>query len=125
LLSAIGSRDQLTLYAVLAVFLLAAVGIGLPVSSVAANMQQAMLFSFVILMPFTLLSGLATPIGNMPEALQHCAAIDPLRYAIEIMRRVYLEGAGLTQLVPDLWPLAIIAVVTLSAAAWMFRNRLT
>jgi ABC-2 type transport system permease protein len=112
------------LYAALSVFLLAAVGIGLLVSSVAANMQQAMLFSFVILMPFTLLSGLTTPIGNMPVTLQYAAAINPLRYAIEIIHRVYLEGAGLSQLVPDLWPLTLIAIVTLSAAAWMFRNRL-
>ena len=28
-------------------------------------------------------------------------------------------------LVPDLWPLAVIGVVTLSVAAWMFRRRMT
>ena len=55
-----------TLYAGLSLFLLAAVGIGLLVSAVAATMQQAMLFSFVLVMPFTLLSGLTTPISSMP-----------------------------------------------------------
>jgi ABC-2 type transport system permease protein len=114
-----------TLYAALALFLLAAVGIGLLVSSVVSNMQQAMLYSFVILMPFTLLSGLTTPIGNMPKILQYCTAINPLRYAIDIIHRVYLEGATLSQLVPELWPLAIIGAATLSAASWMFRNKLT
>jgi hypothetical protein len=29
------------------------------------------------------------------------------------------------QLIPDLWPLAVIAIVTLSAASWLFRHRLT
>jgi ABC-2 type transport system permease protein len=48
-----------------------------------------------------------------------------LRYAIDIVQRVYLEGAGLSLLLPDLWPLAAIATVTLVAAAWMFRHRLT
>jgi ABC-2 type transport system permease protein len=75
-------------------------------------------------MPFSLLSGLATPIGNMPKALQYATLVNPLRYAIDIARRVYLEGAGLERLLPDLGALAAIAVVTLSASSWMFRNRL-
>src|SRR5262249_11812584 len=91
-----------TLYAGLALFLVAAVGLGLSVSSFSATMQQAMLYSFVLLMPFTLLSGLATPIGNMPEAFQVLTLINPLRYAIDIAHRVYLEGAGLGELLPDL-----------------------
>ena len=49
----------LTLYTGLSLFLLAAVGIGLLVSSIAATMQQAMLYSFLVMMPFALLSGLA------------------------------------------------------------------
>jgi ABC-2 type transport system permease protein len=37
--------------------------------------------------------------------VQYLTAINPLRYAIDITRRVYLEGAGLDLLWPDLWPL--------------------
>jgi ABC-2 type transport system permease protein len=113
-----------TLYVGLILFLLAAVGIGLFVSSLAATMQQAMLFAFVLMMPFALLSGLTTPISSMPQLLQDFTLINPLRYAIDLAHRVYLEGAGLDQLVPDLWPMAIISVVTLSGAAWMFGSRL-
>jgi ABC-2 type transport system permease protein len=115
----------LTLYAGLAVFLAAAVGMGLLVSSVAATMQQAMLYSFAVTIPFSLLSGLTTPIANMPAALQVLTLVNPLRYTIDLTRRIYLEGAGLGVLWPDLWPLALIAAVTLPAAAWMFRHRLT
>jgi ABC-2 type transport system permease protein len=114
-----------TLYLALLFFLLAAVGSGLLVSAVAATMQQAMLYGFVVMMPFALLSGLTTPISNMPEVLQYLTLINPLRYAIEMVHRVYLEGAGLDRLLPDLWPLAVIALVTLSAASWLFRRRLT
>jgi len=113
-----------TLYFGLTLFLLAAVGIGLVVSAASYTMQQAMLFSFLLIMPFSLLSGLTTPISNMPAALQYFTFINPLQYAIDIARRVYLEGAGLSQLTADLWPLAVIAIVTLSAASWMFRTRL-
>ena len=113
-----------TLYVGLILFLLAAVGIGLFVSSIATTMQQAMLYAFVLIMPFALLSGLTTPVSSMPQILQDFTLINPLRYAIDLVHRVYLEGVGLDRLVPDLWPMAIIASVTLGAAAWMFRNRL-
>ena len=113
-----------TLYVGLILFLLAAVGIGLLLSAISATMQQAMLYGFLIMMPFALLSGLTTPISSMPPALQYFTLLNPLRYAIEIAQRVYLEGAGFDRLIPDLWPLAVIALVTLSAASWMFRHRL-
>ncbi len=115
----------LTLYAGLSVFVLASTGIGLLVSSVAATMQQAMLYSFMIMMPFALLSGLVTPISSMPDILQYLTLANPLRYAIDIALRVYLEGAGIGLLMPELWPLTVIAAITLSVASWMFRHRLT
>jgi ABC-2 type transport system permease protein len=116
--------SYVTLYIGLILFLLAAVGIGLFISSLAATMQQAMLYAFVTIMPFALLSGLSTPVSSMPPFIQDFTLINPLRYAIELVHRVYLQGAGLGALVPDLWPMAIIAAVTLGAAAWMFSSRL-
>ena len=114
----------LVLYAGLLVFLLAAIGIGLLISSVSATQQQAMLWAILFIMPFSLLSGLTTPIANMPLALQWFTAINPLRYAIDLTQRVYLEGAGLGRLTHDLIPLSILAAVSLVAGAWMFRHRL-
>ena len=64
----------ITLYAGLSVFLLAAVGMGLLLSSVAATMQQAMLLSFLLIMPFALLSGLTTPVSSMPVVSPVCDA---------------------------------------------------
>jgi ABC-2 type transport system permease protein len=114
-----------TLYFGLILFLIAAVGIGLMISSVVGTMQQAMLFSFMVMMPFALLSGLATPLSSMPKTLQYFTMVNPLRYAIDITQRVYLEGASIDQLFSDLWPLCLIAVITLSVASWMFRHKLT
>lgn len=112
------------LYLGLTAFLLAGVGIGLSVSAVSLNMQQAMLYTFVLLMPMMLLSGLATPVATMPRVLQIATLVNPLRFGIDIVRRIYLEGIGLGALVPDLVPLALIALVTLPTAAWFFRHRL-
>jgi ABC-2 type transport system permease protein len=116
--------SYLTLCAGLLLFLLAAVGIGLLISAVAATMQQALLYSMLLIMPFSLLSGLTTPLSSMPIALQYLTAINPLRYAIDITRRAYLEGAGLNLLISDLWPLALIGTLSLWAASWMFSNRM-
>jgi len=117
--------SYMTLYLGLVLFLAAAVGIGLFISSLAANMQQAMIMSFIILMPFILLSGLTAPIGNMPEVLQYFTLINPLRYAISIAHQVYLEGATIAQLAQEMLALVAIAGITLPVSAWMFRNRLT
>ncbi len=115
--------SYVTLYIGLTLFVLASVGVGLLVSAFVGSMQQAMLFSFVLLMPFILLSGLATPIENMPEILQLGTLANPLRHAVSMTERVYLEGASLALVLPNLWPLAVISAVTLPLAVWAFRRR--
>jgi ABC-2 type transport system permease protein len=115
----------LTLYAGLGLFTIASVGIGLSISAVSLNMQQAMLYTFVLIMPMMLLSGLTTPVRNMPQLLQTLTMANPLRFAIDLVQRVYLEGVGLRVVAHDLLPLVIIAAITLPLAAWLFRNRLT
>jgi ABC-2 type transport system permease protein len=114
-----------TLYLGILLFLIAAVGVGLMISSVVATMQQALLGGFLIIMPFALLSGLNTPIRNMPIEMQYVTLINPLRHAISIVHRVFLEGAPLRVIASDLYPLALIAFVSLSVAVWMFRHRLS
>lgn len=115
----------LTLYAALLAFILAAVGIGLAISALSLNMQQAMLYTFVLLMPMMLLSGLNTPVATMPRVLQIATLANPLRFGIDMVRRIYLEGVGMSALASDLLPLLLIAAVTLPSAAWLFRHRLT
>lgn len=113
-----------TLYAGLSLFTLASVGIGLSISALSTNMQQAMQYTFVLLMPMVLLSGLTTPVENMPTAMQYLTAVNPLRYAIHMVQRVYLEGVGIGTVIGDIIPLIIIAALTLPFSAWLFRNRL-
>lgn len=69
------------LYLSLIEFLAASVGIGLFISSIAKNMQQAIIGSVIVLMPFMLMSGLTTPIMNMPVVIQYLTSLNPLRYA--------------------------------------------
>ncbi|AGA90452.1 ABC-type multidrug transport system, permease component [Thioflavicoccus mobilis 8321] len=112
------------LYAGILLFLLAATGVGLMISSLALTLQQALLGAFLFMVPAVILSGFATPIANMPEPVQWLTLVDPLRYYLVIVRSVFLEGAGFGLLVHQMWPLAIIALVSLAAAGWLFRHRM-
>ena len=104
-------------------FIISIVGVGLLVSSLSTTMQQGLLGSFLFIMPAVTLSGLATPVENMPLWLQQADLINPVRYVIVALRNIFLEGADLLMVWPYLWPLLIIASVTLPLAAWMFRHR--
>ena len=104
-------------------FIITMVGVGLLVSSLSMTMQQGLLGSFVFMMPAVILSGLATPVENMPHWLQVMDLANPVRYIITSLRSVFLEGADVKMLWPDLWPLLIIAAIALPSAAWLFRHR--
>ena len=112
------------LYAGLALFLLSGVGAGLLISSLAVTQQQGLLGAFLFMVPAVILSGFATPIANMPVFVQTVTLIDPLRYFLVILRKVFLEGAGFDVLASQFWPMAVIGAVSLGLASWLFRNRL-
>ena len=104
-------------------FIITMVGVGLLVSSLSMTMQQGLLGSFVFMMPSVILSGLATPVENMPHWLQVMDLANPVRYIITSLRSVFLEGANVKMLWPDLWPLLIMSAIALPSAAWLFRHR--
>lgn len=112
------------LYCGLALFLLSAVGAGLLISSLAVTQQQALLGAFLFMVPAVILSGFATPIANMPQTVQTLTLINPLRYFLVILRKVFLEGAGFDVLLHQLWPMALIGVVSMALASWLFRHRM-
>ncbi len=107
----------------LAVFLVAAIGIGLMISAYARTQQQAIVGAFLFLMPAVVLSGFATPIANMPEFVQALTYADPLRYFLVIVRGIFLRELPADLVVQQLWPMAAIATVTGAIATWLFRRR--
>jgi ABC-2 type transport system permease protein len=111
-------------YAGLALFLLSSVGAGLLISALSATQQQGLLGAFLFMVPAVILSGFATPIANMPEVVQLITLVDPLRYFLIVLRKVFLEGAGFGLLVDQLWPMAVIGAATLTLAGWLFRHRM-
>ncbi len=112
------------LYLGILLFLLVSIGVGLLISSLVATQQQALMGTFLFLVPSVLLSGFATPIANMPPALQTATLLNPMRYFLVIVRRVFLEGAGVRSLLTQYSPMLIIGLVTLTVAGRMFRRRM-
>ncbi len=112
------------LYLGMGLFLLSAVGVGLMISSLSVTQQQGLLGAFLFLVPAVILSGFATPIANMPEAVQLITYLDPLRYFLVVLRGVFLEGDSYALLWNQYWPMALIGLASLTAAGWLFRHRM-
>jgi ABC-2 type transport system permease protein len=108
----------------LVLFLLAAIGVGLMISSMSLTQQQGLLGVFLFLVPAIILSGFATPIANMPTLVQKITLINPMRYFLVIVRGVFLQGDSVVDLWPQFWPLALIAMGSMSCATWLFRYRI-
>ncbi len=104
-------------------YLLAALGIGLFVSTLASTQQQAMFVTFFIVMIYLLMSGLFTPIRSMPEWAQWITEVNPVKHFIEIMRAVLLKGAGVGDILKPLGALAVFGVVVLSLAVRQYGRR--
>jgi len=114
----------LLLYGSMVFYILALVGFGLFISSICSTQQQAFLGVFSFMMPAILLSGFPSPVENMPSWLQCLDWFNPLRHFIVIVKGVFIKDIGPAILWQSLWPLLVIALLTLAAADWMFRRRL-
>jgi len=116
--------NLLMLYGGLGLFLLSAVGVGLLISSLSVTQQQGLLGVFLFMVPAVILSGFTTPIGNMPALVQHLTRLNPVRYFMVVLRGVFLEDAPPAVFFAQFWPMALIALATLSLAGWLFRHRI-
>lgn len=115
--------SMLLLYGSMIVYLLSIIGIGLFISSLSSTQQQAVIGNFMFLAPAILLSGYATPVSNMPDWLQTLTLANPVRHFVVIAKGAFLKDLPIDVIATHLWPLALIAVVTLSAATWLFRQK--
>lgn len=114
----------LLLYFSLFVFVSSIVGVGLFISSLSSTQQQAILGTFVFMSPAVSLSGFATPVENMPEWLQYFTYLIPLRYMLVIAKGIFLKAMPFDIVIQNIWPMALIALFTLSGATYFFRKRL-
>jgi len=108
------------LFLLFGVILMAAVGIGLLISVHCANLQQAMIMTFMYDVPCAALSGIATPIANMPDFIRKCQIINPVRRGIDALHRLFLEGCGFREMLPMYLILGSIGLLTFTLACLSF-----
>ncbi len=114
----------LLFYLCLFFFVSAIGGVGLFISSLCSTQQQAILGTFIFMVPSVILSGFATPIENMPTWLQPVSYFMPLRYMLVIAKGIFLKEMPASIVFNQAWPMVVIAFFTLLGAGMFFRRRL-
>lgn len=116
---------NLPLFLVLSLLLLfTSLGLGLLVSTVAQNQQQAMQMAMFVIIPQILLSGLIFPLSSLPRVIQYLAYLLPFTHFVPIARGMFIKGQGLELLTTPILVLAIYAIVVVFLASIRFRKRL-
>jgi len=113
----------LLVFGTASVYLLAALGVGLLVSTMVSTQQQAMFVTFFIVLVYLLMSGLFTPVRSMPAWAQWLAQVNPVMHFIAIMRAVMLRGAGLREIARSLAILSAIAIGVFSLSVRQYAKR--
>jgi ABC-2 type transport system permease protein len=115
--------SPLLLLVLSAVYLVAALGIGLFFSTVTSTQQQAMFFAWFFSVFAILTSGFFTPIANMPQWLQYVTYLNPMRYFLEIVRGIMMKGSGFFDLLSDITAQTVYAVAVFGFSALRFSKR--
>jgi drug efflux transport system permease protein len=114
----------LVLLAVISLFLVGALGLGLFISSLAETQQVA--FQIALLssfLPTLMLSGFIFPIASMPVFLQWVTRIVPARYFLVALRGIVLKGTGPAVFWTDLAALGVFALLILGLASLRLKRQ--
>jgi ABC-2 type transport system permease protein len=114
--------SYLLLLAASVLYILSALGIGLFISTISTTQQEAFMASFLVFMPAILLSGFMFPVSSMPEIFQWATLLNPVRHYMEIVRAIFLKGAGFDVLSRQFAALALIGTAVLLFATRRFQR---
>ncbi len=105
-----------------ALYLMSTLGLGLLISTISATQQEAVMTSFLVIMPVILLSGFMFPVSSMPVAFRWLTLANPMRHFLEIVRGIFLKGAGPAALWPQFLALLVIGAALLAIATRRFHK---
>ena len=103
-------------------YILAAVGLGLLISTVSNTQQEAFMSMFFFFLPAIILSGFMYPIENMPKVIQAVTLLNPIRHYLVVVRGIFLKGAGFEVLLPQILTLAVMGTTVLWFATTRVRK---
>jgi ABC-2 type transport system permease protein len=117
------NADYLAALVLLIIASVSFIGIGmmtavLPLISPEKGTQLGFVAQGVLLV----VSGVYYPVSVLPGWMQLLAKISPATYALRGCRNAILEGAGVTALWRDIWPLLVIGAVSVPLGLWVFHT---
>ncbi|QJR13271.1 ABC transporter permease [Usitatibacter palustris] len=112
------------LSAVIVVFIAALLAIGFTFSTLAKSQMQAMQMTMFFFLPSILLSGFMFPYRGMPLWAQYLGEVLPLTHFLRIVRGIMLKGSELPDVLPHVWPLAVIFVLVSMVALRRYQRTL-
>lgn len=105
-------------------FICAALGQGLLVSTISDSQQVAFQIATLIsMLPTMILSGFMFPISSMPLFLQVLSNITPAKFYLVIMRSIVLKGVGIEAFWDQLIYLTIFIIVVITVSVKRFKQR--
>jgi len=111
------------LYLGLFAYLLSIIGLGLFISSISSTQQQGILGAFVLVVPYILMSGFATPVENMPSWLIPVTDLISLKYFLLLLKGVFLKDISFEIAITLILPMFALGIISLLFALWMFRKK--
>ncbi len=111
-----GSAGLLLILATL--FVTVEAGWGIFLSSLSWTQGQALVTAFFYVSIETVVSGYMIPPEQMPAAAQWLSRIFPLRYFVAILRGIFLRGATLADLWPEVLALAVLGMGVFALATY-------
>jgi ABC-2 type transport system permease protein len=105
-------------------FIVANLAVGITFSTIAKNQLQAVQMAFFFFLPSLLLSGYMFPFRGMPGWAQDIGECLPLTHYLRVVRGILLKGNGLSEIAPELWPIALFLVVMLAIGIKRYRQTL-
>jgi len=79
-------------------------------------------FGYVAQGLMLVVSGVYYPVSVLPQFMQWIATISPATYALRGERSAILDGATVSQVWGDLWPMLIIGFISIPLGIWVFRR---
>ncbi len=110
------------LYLFVCVYLLALLGFGLLISTISNNQVQSMFVAFFFIMIFILMSGLFSPVENMPQWARVISKLTPVTHFVEVMRMIVLKGSTFSDIKNQFVIEIVFAIVLNSWAIWNYRK---
>ncbi len=115
--------SYLNLFVATLLFVIAALSIGLFISTIAESQQVAFqVAALTSMLPTLILSGFIFPIRSMPLFLQILSNITPAKYYLVILRGIILKGVGFAAYWEQMLYLILYAAVLLGISSLRFRK---